>query len=281
MIQCEQCVSETGSSFWFDQITGTHLKSKHNTNSYEYRKRFPEALLIDEDIESLRIERIREEATGRLATVETREKMSISHREYWNSEEGLLTRDRMSSSSLEFWNSEEGSLAKQANSNRVVSEDTRKRMSASHITYYASENGKAEFTRRLQRRADSKPELAPYLSKGEKYVHSRLEEVFPGQYEYTGNGSFHIGTKNPDFKHISKMKIIEFFGDSSETYGHMPGEEGERSREFAEYGYEVLFIRGWEIDLNEKNFEKVVRLLNRIKKFTFSEAGIEDPALGL
>jgi hypothetical protein len=198
--------------------------------------------------------------TGMVASEESRQRQSESLREFYASEEGQENRQRQADSIREFWATEEGILSK-------------KRGSDSLRAYYASEEGKVSLARGASRRllkiAESNPSLFPYLSKGERYVHGHLEESFPDQYEYTGNGSFHIGSKNPDFKHTSKMKVIEFYG-SSNYHGHYLGEEEERSREFAEHGYEVLFIRGWEIDLKERDFEKVVRLLNKIGRFTYN-----------
>ena len=242
------------------------------------------------------IESIRETLTGRTngsPSEETRSKISEGLLNWYrNNEVSDETRQRLSNSIQAFWDSDESSLARQkvseASTGRIISEETRLRMSIVQIghivtedtkrkisignkAYYSSTEGLLCLARLLSERTSTKPDLAPYLSKGEKYLHILLEEVFPGQYEYTGNGSFHIGTKIPDFKHVTKMKVVEFYGSSSEQYhGHILGEEEERSKEFAKYGYEVLFIRSWEIDLKERDFEKVATLLNRIKKFTYS-----------
>jgi hypothetical protein len=195
---------------------------------------------------------------------ESKRRLGTEHTEEWNN------RISISNTGKEVSEETRQKLS-EANSGNVPSDETRQRISKGLKAFYSSKEGELTLARRLQKRADSKPELAPYLSKGEKYIHIWLEEVFPGQWEYTGNGSFHIGSKNPDFKHTTKMKIIEFYGSDSEDYhGHILGEEEERSREFAEHGYEVLFIRSWEIDLKDRTFEKIAKLLNKVKKFSDS-----------
>ena len=74
---------------------------------------------------------------------------------------------------------------------------------------------------------------------------------------YTGDGTFLIGYKNPDFinekqkiaveVYYSYFKIRDF--DSCENY------EKQRSEYFAKYGYRTIFIRTEEI--NDKNWKEV------------------------
>lgn len=67
-------------------------------------------------------------------------------------------------------------------------------------------------------------------------------------YEYTGDFSFWIGGKNPDFVDKNKKKIIEFFGSyfhSKEITGKEEKDhEDERIIHFKKYGYDCLVI--WE-----------------------------------
>lgn len=66
-------------------------------------------------------------------------------------------------------------------------------------------------------------------------------------FDYTGDGSFFIDGKCPDFKHNSKKKVIEFNG----FYTHTPEEEEQRRRLFNNHGFEVMFLH--YDDLNNKN----------------------------
>ena len=61
-------------------------------------------------------------------------------------------------------------------------------------------------------------------------------------YRYTGNGSFLIGFKNPDFVNINGQKIcIEVLND---YIGHHPLDyEKNRSTHFAKYGWKTIFFR--------------------------------------
>ena len=75
-------------------------------------------------------------------------------------------------------------------------------------------------------------------------------------YEYTGDGSFWIGPKNPDFIWLEQNRIIELFG----SYWHKKSEVELRTKIFAEYGYDSLIIWDYELD-NEET------LLTKLKEF--------------
>ena len=73
-------------------------------------------------------------------------------------------------------------------------------------------------------------------------------------YKYTGNGSFLIGYKNPDFININgEKKLIEV----GNTYHHDENYAKERSAHFAKYGWRsYIFI---ENKLNEANILKTIK----------------------
>jgi len=72
-----------------------------------------------------------------------------------------------------------------------------------------------------------------------------LQKHFPGEYKYTGDGSFILAGKCPDFTNInSKKKIIEIFGD----YWHQADDPEERKEIFGEYGFDTLIL--WERCIN-------------------------------
>lgn len=94
-------------------------------------------------------------------------------------------------------------------------------------------------------------------NKPETFLTGLLEEMFPGEWEYTGDFRFMINGKNPDFVNSDRNKVIEFFGD----YWHRDrATPEERAAVFAPFGYKTLVI--WESEL--KNMKAVV---NRIAEF--------------
>jgi very-short-patch-repair endonuclease len=76
-------------------------------------------------------------------------------------------------------------------------------------------------------------------------------------FKYTGDFSFWVGRKNPDFVDIKNKKVIDFFGRKF----HNEDEVETRSKYFRERGYEILII--WEDEL--RNNKDVV--FNRILEF--------------
>lgn len=111
-----------------------------------------------------------------------------------------------------------------------------------------------EFVNKITKSLNIKP------TKPEWILGTLLDGLFPGEYQYSGDFSFWIGGKNPDFLNINgQKKIIELFGD----YWHSPEIVGksiinqclERIYHFNKYGYKTLII--WEKDLNLKNIPKL------------------------
>lgn len=88
-------------------------------------------------------------------------------------------------------------------------------------------------------------------------------EKYSLPYKYTGNGTFQIGGKYPDFVNTNGKKIaLDVFGDR----WHNPSEIPERTAIFAEYGWTLIIIWGHELwSLPEL---EIVRRLNngRAKK---------------
>lgn len=88
-----------------------------------------------------------------------------------------------------------------------------------------------------------------------------LDNLFPNQYEYTGNFSFWIGNKNPDFVCHSKKLVIEAFGSywhSKEVTGIDENiHEENKKLFFNRLGYQCLVI--WDEEL--KDIAKVKKTL--------------------
>lgn len=74
---------------------------------------------------------------------------------------------------------------------------------------------------------------------------------------YTGNGTFIIGNKNPDFKHKEQPIVIEVYN----KFHHPTNYEEERGKYFIEHGYKTIFINQDEV--TSKNWKNIC--LNKIK----------------
>ena len=81
---------------------------------------------------------------------------------------------------------------------------------------------------------------------------------------YTGNGTFLIGHKNPDFINEKKKIAIEVYHNyfKIRDFGSCENYEKQRSEYFAKYGWGVIFIRTEEI--TSDNWEGIC--LNKINK---------------
>jgi hypothetical protein len=101
----------------------------------------------------------------------------------------------------------------------------------------------------------------------EKIIIEILEKLYPGEYKYTGDFSFWIGMKNPDFLCFKKKKIIEHFGvwwHGKECTGIENSiHEKERIKHFSDYGYDCLII--WENELsNIQSIEKKISTFHKM-----------------
>jgi hypothetical protein len=92
-------------------------------------------------------------------------------------------------------------------------------------------------------------------NKPESVILSILDQLYPGEYKYTGDGKVIIAGKMPDFINCNgKKKIIELFGD----YWHKGEDPRDRAKIFEPYGYDTLVI--WEREL--ANIEQVASRIN-------------------
>ena len=99
-------------------------------------------------------------------------------------------------------------------------------------------------------------------NKPESFILFLLNRMYPREWKYTGDFSFTIGGKNPDFVNINgQKKCIEFFGD----YWHRGENPNYRKKAFAKYGWDTLII--WEHEL-----EDIERVKFAINKFNRKES---------
>lgn len=92
-------------------------------------------------------------------------------------------------------------------------------------------------------------------NKPETLLLSILQELFPEQWRYVGDGTCWIAGKNPDFigRLDQKKKIIELFGDywHGEALSGLTNEQAEKERidHFKSYGYQTLIV--WEHEVTD------------------------------
>ena len=83
--------------------------------------------------------------------------------------------------------------------------------------------------------------------------------MYPNEWKYTGDFSFWINGKNPDFVNCNgQKKCIEVFGD----YWHRNDNPQDRKDIFKEFGYDTLVI--WEREL--KNYSELKFKIHRFMR---------------
>ena len=95
-------------------------------------------------------------------------------------------------------------------------------------------------------------------TKPEKLLTKFLRKEISKGWKYTGNGSFRIDGKNPDFVFHKKKLIIEF----DHTYWHSKKLKIDKARRamFRKHGY-------FTISLNENDLKDLAFLKRKIQKF--------------
>jgi G:T-mismatch repair DNA endonuclease (very short patch repair protein) len=94
-------------------------------------------------------------------------------------------------------------------------------------------------------------------NKSEVVLLNLLERLFPDEYKYTGDFSFMINGKNPDFVNVNgQKKIIELFGD----YWHKNSNPQDRIDIFTPFGYKTLVI--WEHELKKSQLQLRRKLMD-------------------
>lgn len=114
-------------------------------------------------------------------------------------------------------------------------------------------------------------------NKPELLLGAILEELYPGEYKYTGIGGMSIDRLHPDFTNVNgKKKVIEMFGESFHDPNHPRffgrGKntservtEAGRRKVFAEHGYEMLVI--WSKEIYRGGIEGRAKLIEKIKRY--------------
>lgn len=77
-----------------------------------------------------------------------------------------------------------------------------------------------------------------------------LDQLFPGEYKFAGDGSTKVGTFNPDFIDENKRKVVELFGEPYHTpsfvnnFQEVPEglTEPGRKKALAAFGYSTCVV---------------------------------------
>lgn len=127
-------------------------------------------------------------------------------------------------------------------------------------------NKDPEFQRKRMKGLHARP------NKPEETINSILEELYPGEYKFTGDGSFIVDGLNPDFVNVNgQNKIIEVFGEQYHDPVHAVrplayrSTEAGRRESLAKHGYSVLVIWSKEIYLGGKEARTALR--DKIRRF--------------
>jgi len=110
----------------------------------------------------------------------------------------------------------------------------------------------------IKRMKAGKYNMRPNLS--EMFLHDILNQLYPNQWKYTGDGKFWINNQNPDFIHKKNKLIIELFGD----YWHKIRKKTSvklRVSKYSDYGYDSLVL--WFSELRDSPEE----IINKIEGF--------------
>lgn len=108
-----------------------------------------------------------------------------------------------------------------------------------------------EYIKKIQR------SLKVHPNKSETVLFDLLNVLYPEEWKFTGDFSFIINGKSPDFVNCNgKKKIIELFGD----YWHRGENPEDRKKMFEPFGYKTLVV--WESEL--QNIDEVA---TKVKRF--------------
>ena len=160
-----------------------------------------------------------------------------------------------------------------------ISEQTRKRMSVSQKRRWTpvSRMNRAEQYRAMWKIQEFAQKMklvqGAHPNNIERTLGKIISSSLPGEYRYTGDGSFSIMGLIPDFTNCNgQKKVIELFGD----YWHRGQNPQTRIDKFAEFGFQCLVI--WEHELRKKSSEEITMTVSRFNESKanpqFGERGI-------
>lgn len=114
-----------------------------------------------------------------------------------------------------------------------------------------------EYIEHLKKGMNIKP------TKPEKFLINFLNNNFPNEWKYTGDWSFWIENRNPDFINCNgKKALIEFDGDYWHNLSNVALKDKERNQIYAKYGFKILSIKYEDITDEKILREKITNFIN-------------------
>jgi len=220
----------------FGQITTTHLDKEHGITMFEYRKDFPDAVLVTgKHIEVATSNLWNHSGVGSTPEreVERREAISKSHLGKVFSEEHC----RHLSERTTGWQS---------------TKESREANSKGMLAWWSVPENKEIRIRQIRQGSSSRP------NEVEGVLEWYLDYLYPGEWKYN-DGWLVVGGKIPDFANVNgQKKLIELFGDYWHGIDITDKTEEERVSLFNGFGYKTLVV--WECEVYYGNSELVSKL---------------------
>lgn len=133
-----------------------------------------------------------------------------------------------------------------------ATQETRKKQSESGLRIWR------EMPENVKSKRIKKSLITGSPNKKELLLENILQNLYPSEWKFVGNGQVIINGKCPDFINCNgQKKIIELFGD----YWHKGQNSQDRINEFKPFGFDTLVI--WEKELKNKPLLEL-----KIKKFS-------------
>jgi hypothetical protein len=157
---------------------------------------------------------------------------------------------------------------------RTHTEETKRKMGLSHKGSHRSDETKKKMSLKSKKNWQNKEFVKKVLScrqqnGKELYLDFILQNYFPDEWKYVGDGAVIIEGLCPDFINVNgKKQIIELFGDYWHNRKNMKYHQTEQGRKeaFAKHGYSTLII--WEHELKDEN--KIIEKIKREMSIVFS-----------
>jgi len=106
-------------------------------------------------------------------------------------------------------------------------------------------------------------------NKPERKLLEFLNEFYPNQWKFTGDGSFWVGKLNPDFIHTNSRKLaIDLFGNYWHNKAGLPPHKTELGRVMLmnAYGYKDLIIWDYELENTEAVKTKIDHFIHTLQR---------------
>lgn len=188
---------------------------------------------------------------GRSHTEETKQRMakSLTGRKHTKKSKNLMSDSKKGV----VFSEEHKRRISESCKGRKCSEETKERMARANKKKWENSDYRGSVIR------NSRLSMKITPNKSEQKLQQLLDNRFPEEWKFVGDGSFILNGYNPDFINVNgKKQIIELFGD----YWHKGEDPADRAKLFEPYGFKTLVI--WEHEL--KNLLSVATKVKAMQK---------------